>query len=272
MGIFVRIAGRSIEPLTQSFARIFFAFILISVFNAIRAKSKGGLVGVQKKDWLLFLINGLVGFSVMAAFFTLAVLHTSITNAYFLLYTAPVFVVIIGYLFLKESVNRQLIFSIALSFVGLTFLFNPENLDQNLLGNLCGLITGISFACYFVITRHLGKKYSALTITFWTQLFGSAGLFPLIFLFDHEVNFLHTPAEWAPVLGAGTMVFTGYVLLNYGLKKIKASVGSILSLFEPLSSMVYGLVFFRETPAPESLAGAALIIGAIIYLTSTQKT
>jgi drug/metabolite transporter (DMT)-like permease len=271
VGVFVRLASKAILPMTQTFGRIFTAFLVISLFNLLRGKLKSDTFAIKKKnDLLFFLLNGLVGFSLMAVSFTLSVLYTSITNAYFLLYTAPIFAVILSALFLKEKITRHILLSISISFLGLIFLFNPTNLTQNLLGNLFGLLTGISFGSYFVLTGYLGRSYSSPTITFWTQLFGALGIFPLIFIFDKTLSPSFYLADWLPVIGAGIVVFTGYLLLNFGLTKIKASVGSVLSLFEPLSSIVYGLIFFAEFPERNTLIGAVLIVSSILYLTKHQ--
>lgn len=268
-GIFVRLAGTEIPPMTQSFGRIFTAFILISLFNLVTKKFSSSF-SIKKRHLPFFILNGLIGFSLMAAAFTLAVLNTSIANAYFLLYTAPIFVVILSYFFLKEKIQPSFYISILFSFIGLIFLFNPSNLTQNLFGNSLGLLTGFCFGSYIVITRYLGKFYSSTTITFWSQLFGSLGLFPLIPIFDKTINFSFTLYQWLPVLVAGLIVLLGYILLNYGLKHIKATFASLLSLLEPLSSITYGFIFFSEVlPAP-TLLGASLIIIALVYLTLQQ--
>jgi drug/metabolite transporter (DMT)-like permease len=271
IGIFVRMADSSLLPMTQSFGRIFTAFIVITIFNILRKEIKSETFKISKKDMSLFILNGLVGFSLMAAAFTLSVLHTTITNAYFLLYTAPVFAAVFSVIFLKEKLRSYIYTSILISIVGLFFLFNPTNLTQNLNGNLFGLLTGISFGSYFVITSQLGKRYSSSTITFWTQLFGSLGLFPLIFVFDKPTNISISLTDWMPVILAGIIVFFGYWLLNYGLTKIKATTGSVLSLFEPLSAIVYGIIFFSESLSSNTIVGACLVLTSIIYLTYKQK-
>ena len=270
IGIFVRLADTALKPMTQSFGRIFVSFLAITIFNLIRGALKTKKVQIKKSDYFLFLLNGLIGFTVMATAFTLSVLHTTITNTYFLLYTAPIFAAIFSVIFLKEKLKLYIPISILISIIGLVFLFNPTNLTQNLQGNFYGLITGIVFGAYFVITSRLGKTYDSSTITFWTGLFGSLGLFPLIFLFDKPKHISLSFQDWSPVIWAGIVVFLGYWLLNYGLTKISASAGSIFSLFEPLSAIVYGLIFFSEVPTSTVLIGVSLILGSIVYLTYNQ--
>lgn len=269
IGIFVRYSGQSIQPMTQTFGRIFIAFIFISLFNALR-KQLGETFKVKKKDIALFALNGLVGFSLMSSAFTLSVLYTNISNTYFLLYTAPVFAAIFSVIFLKEKIRKYIVLSIAISLAGLYFLFNPTNLSGNILGNVFGLITGISFGAYFVITGYLGKSYKSPTITFWNQLFGALFLIPLILLFDKGASSFDLYA-WLPVIVAGAIVVSGYYLLNHGLTKISPSAGSILSLFEPLSALVYGLIFFQEIPTPYVLVGALFILISIVNLTYGQS-
>lgn len=271
IGIFVRFAGDSLQPMTQTFGRIFVSFILITLFNLGRNKLNKRSLHIKRKDIGYFILNGLVGFSLMASAFTLSVLNTSITNTYFLLYTAPVFATILSAIFLKEKIHEYVLVSILMGMVGLVFLFNPSNLNQNLLGNLFGLATGICFGSYFVITGYLGKSYNSTTITFWTQLFGSMGLFPMVFLFDRPPYFTGDLSGWGWIVAAGAAVLAGYYLLNYGLTKIKSSVGSILSLFEPLSAIFYGAIFFSEYPSITTLTGAGMLLVSIVYLTTRQQ-
>ncbi len=269
IGILVRYAGHSIQPMTQTFGRIFIAFLFISLFNALR-KQMNETFKVKKKDLALFALNGLIGFSLMSSAFTLSILYTNISNTYFLLYTAPVFAAIFSVIFLKENIKSYVLLSIAISLVGLYFLFNPTNLSGNILGNIFGLITGISFGAYFVITGYLGKSYKSPTITFWNQLFGALFLIPLIFLFDKGTSSFDL-STWMPVIAAGSIVVCGYYLLNHGLTKISPSAGSILSLFEPLSALIYGLIFFREIPSLYVLLGAGFVLISIINLTYGQS-
>jgi len=270
VGIFVRYAGKSIQPMTQSFGRIFVAFLLISILNLLQGKLKKETFHIKKKDLSFFILNGLIGFSIMSSTFTLSVLYTNISNTYFLLYTAPIFAAIFGAIFLKDKIRKYIVVSIAISMVGLFFLFNPTNITGNILGNVFGLITGISFGAYFVLTGYLGKRYNSSTITFWNQLFGSLGFIPLIFIFDKGSSSFDLSA-WLPVIAAGFIVLCGYYLLNHGMTKISPSAGSILSLFEPLSAVVYGLIFFAEVPSAYMLIGAGFILLSIINLTYNQS-
>lgn len=269
VGIFVRYAGKSIQPMTQTFGRIFVAFLLISILNLLQGKLKKEVFRIKKKDLTFFILNGLIGFSAMSGAFTLSVIYTNISNTYFLLYTAPIFAAIFGAIFLKEKIRPYIIVSIFVSMVGLFFLFNPSNLNGNIIGNVFGLITGVCFGAYFVMTGYLGKKYTSSTITFWTQLFGSLGLIPLIFMFDKGTSSIN-PTTLFPIITAGLAVLCGYYLLNHGMTKISPSAGSLLSLFEPLSSIIYGFIFFGEFPTSFVFIGALFILISIVNLTYGQ--
>src|SRR3989338_4584445 len=161
VGIFVRFAGTSIEPMMQSFGRIFCAFIFITIYNLLKNKASIEVFKIRQKDLGLFLLNGLVGISLLVAMFTLSILHSSIANTYFLLYTAPIWVVILSRIFLNEKIHRNILMAIVVSFFGLFLLFNPTNLTNNLIGNVFGIVVGITFGSYFVMTSILRKTYTS---------------------------------------------------------------------------------------------------------------
>jgi drug/metabolite transporter (DMT)-like permease len=267
IGILVRLADSTLPPMTQTFARIFFSFFFISLYNFATNKDRLDVFKVPQKHLFLFFLNGFVGFTVMASAFTFAVLHTSITNTYFLLYTAPVFATLFGAIFLKDKIGTKHIVSLTLAIIGLLFLFNPSNIFSQLTGNMFGLLTGISFGAYFVITGFLRKQYDAKTVTLWTQLFGSLSLLPLLFIFGEISEISLSLQNLWPTIASGGIIFVGYLLLNIGLGRVKSSTGSLLSLFEPLSSVVFGFIFFAEIITTSTVVGIVFILLAVIYLT-----
>jgi DME family drug/metabolite transporter len=74
-------------------------------------------------------------------------------------------------------------------------------------------------------------------------------------------------SAWALFLYLGLIpTALGYALFYQGVRDTTASEASIASLMEPLSATVLALLIFGERLGALGLLGAALLIGAIIFL------
>ncbi len=268
VGVFVREAEVGLGPVTQSFARIFFAFVFISAYLLI----KGGVslkVSQPKLRWLA--VVALAGVTIQAMAFTQAVSKTSIANAYFLLYSAPIFVVLFGYIFLRERVSKEVLGVVLLSMVGVALMFNPSHLYQHLSGNLFGFTTGLTFAIYLLLIKHKLKSVSPVAVTFWTLGFGALGLLIASLAFErNSVSSISANALGWTVL-AGGAVFLGTIFLNLGLDLLAAWQSSIVSLLEAVGALFYGLIIFGEVPPLTTFLGAIVIAMAVLLLAHEQK-
>lgn len=221
---------------------------------------------IARKDLPYYVIGGVFGYGLMLILFTLAILKTTIANTFFLLFTEPVFVVILAHLFLKERLSEDLAIAILLSFAGVFFIFNPTASGGISAGDLYALGAGFFYAVYILMGKHMGGKYQSSTNTLWTFLFALLFLIPVTFLFENPLSLRISPLVWLLLLLFGAVNVGAYILLNGGLKKITAGYAGVLLLLEPVSSVVYALLFFGETPGPSTMIGSLLIISGIVYM------
>ncbi|MCK5474783.1 MAG: EamA family transporter [Candidatus Aenigmarchaeota archaeon] len=264
IGVLVRMIDTEIPPITQSLFRGAAALLLIALVSLPKNKD---FFKITKKDIPFYFLAGVFGYGMMLAFFTLSVINTSIANTFFLMFTESFFVVIIAAIFLKEKITKDLIVTLFLGFLGVFFIFSPQSLGNNFVGNLYGLAAGFVYALYIVVGRHMGKKYSSSTNTLWSFIFGVLFLLPVTLWLENPFMVSASPFIWFLVFLMGTIISTAYFLLNYGLKNLTAGYGGILLLLEPVSAVFFALLFFGEIPPTSTLVGALLIMSSVAYLT-----
>ncbi len=264
IGILVRMIDTEIPPITQSLFRGAAALFLIALVSLPKNKD---FFKITVKDIPYYFLAGVFGYGMMLAFFTLSVINTSIANTFFLLFTESFFVVIIAFIFLKEKITKDLIITLVLGFLGVFFIFSPQSLGTNFIGNLYGLAAGFVYALYIVVGRHMGKKYSSSTNTLWSFIFGILFLIPVAFWMENPLALSISPFIWFLVFLLGAIIGTAYFLLNHGLKNLTASYGGILLLLEPVSAVFFALLFFGEIPTLSTIVGALLIMSGVVYLT-----
>ncbi|MCK5476619.1 MAG: EamA family transporter [Candidatus Aenigmarchaeota archaeon] len=263
MGILVRLIDVEVPPFSQVLFRAIISIGLLVIFLLPKNKD---FFKIKKNDLLYYFIGGVFGYGLMLILFTLSLLNTTIANTFFLLFTEPFFVIIIGYFFLKEKISKKILIAILLCFFGIFFILNPTSIGNNLIGNLYGLGAGFFYAIYILIGKYMGRKYSSSTNTLWTFLFALLFLIPVTFLFENPSTLSISPNIWFLLFLFGAINFSAYILLNVGLRKITAGHVSILLLFEPVSSIIYAFLFFGEIPNLSTIIGSFLIILGILYL------
>ncbi|MCK5177713.1 MAG: DMT family transporter, partial [Candidatus Aenigmarchaeota archaeon] len=230
MGILVRLIDVEVPPFSQVLFRAIISIGLLIIFLFPKNKD---FFKIKKKDLLYYFIGGVFGYGLMLILFTLSLLNTTIANTFFLLFTEPFFVIIIGYFFLKEKISKMILIAILLCFFGIFFILNPTAIGDKLIGNLYGLGAGFFYAIYILIGKYMGRKYSSSTNTLWTFLFALLFLIPVTFLFENPLTLSISPNIWFLLFLFGAVNFSAYILLNAGLRKITAGHVSILLLFEP---------------------------------------
>lgn len=233
----------------------FLCVLLISYFRVKRhepIKNRGEL-------WLIFL-NAL--FSVGTPFFfVLAISHTKISNAYFLQYTMPAWVMITAVMILGEKFTAKKAASVALAIIGILFVARPEDLLNLNTGVVFGLLSAISHTGDIITSREL-KDYSYHTISVYSnamQLLISLAFipfFPLPQLGGENTLGLVLIVASGILLGIASDMY--YLALHW----LEASTAAIISFLELIFASLLAFIFFSEAPTVLEAGGYTLILFA----------
>ncbi len=215
----------------------------------------------------LLLINGLT--FINAAFyaavlttFVIATKTTTAANAIFLQSTAPIYVLIFEPIINKTKLERINVITIAVCFIGMIFFFIGEISPGHLEGNLVALISGFTFAAFFLGMKKNGKEYQQSSI-FYGNIFVALICIPFIL----DLKPLSFNDLWMVTFLGVFQIAIAYALFSYGLKRILAVEASILSMFEPVLNPVWVLIGYGEVPSVTAAIGGGIIIIAIFTRT-----
>lgn len=244
------IKSLQLSPFSATFYRVSVGLLFVTLFMIIRGEKPSFSRGLV----ILGVLNTAVVF-----FYITAITYLSAATAALLLYMAPVYVMIFA--MLKEGVTRTSVISLILGITGLYLLLSPEK-ELNV-GIISGLISGIVYAGMFIMLNKLGKVYSPIRITFSNLLIGTLMLAPL-FRFEFS----------DPVLTMGLgLIPTAipFILLSYGMGKVKVEKGPVIALIEPVTAGAVGFLAFSEALTPVQLLGAALVLSAVFLSLREQS-
>ena len=247
-GVVIRKSGVPVHIL------IFYSLLLAMILQGIILSQKRYRKEIPSIKQLKYpLILGIIGL-INSFTFYYAYKNTTIANAVLTHYTAPVIVAVLAAFFLKEAITRNIVIAIFSASAGLWIMLNGFSFAQGQMpGIIAGLVSGIAYAVIIILARTYAKDYSPLVLTFFSNsaivllLFPFAGAFPL-------------NAMWS-FLVIGIVHSTVAPILYYkGLQTVRANRAAILGYLEPVSAIVFGMLFLNEIPGVSSLYGGLLII------------
>lgn len=227
-----------------------------------------GLFKINWRDCWMFLGTGVLSLTFFNYCYFNCIAASSLAVAALLLYTAPIFVMVMSVFLFKESFTAKKALALAMTFAGcgcVTGAFSGS-LNLTFAGLLYGLGSGFGYALYSIFGKYAVEKYSSGTITVYTFYFSSLAAFPMAGFPSDTISRLNLETI-INVLGLGLIcAVIPYLLYNKGLVYVDPGQASILATIEPFVAAVVGICYFQEPLTMQKLIGMALIFAAIVLL------
>lgn len=220
----------------------------------------GGVHNLRTRHLRLHLARSLFGLSAMYCFFY-AISHLHLAEAVLLNYTAPLYVPLLAWWWLKEPAPRRLYGALLLGFIGITLILKP-GLGIFKVESMVGVLAGVLTAGAFVSLRHMAHSEPPLRTVFY---FGATAT--LISAVPLLWSWQTPPAGLLlTLLLMGGVASGGQLLLTRAYAHAPAAwVGSFTYTIIPLSAVV-GWWGWGETPDLLSLLGALLVVSAALLV------
>lgn len=194
----------------------------------------------------------------------------SLATAALLLYTAPVFVLLMSYLLFGERITKRKAWAIAVVFAGSALssgILTKSNNPLSWPGLFYGLGAGFGYGLYSIFGTILLKKYHPETVSTYTFVFATAGVAPFaVFSFEWKGLCFWPQTLW-PALGIGILSsMLPFLLYTRGLRLVSASKASGFAAIEPVAAAIVGTIFFQEAMDGGKIFGIMLTLWGILLL------
>jgi drug/metabolite transporter (DMT)-like permease len=224
------------------------AAVLFALFRGARAK------------WNRHVVLTALFYAVTCTLYVFANTLTTAGNTIFIQNTAPIWVLLLGPIVLKEKSTLAEKLSVPISIAGCLLFFLDDMSAGRFAGNLCAAAASITYAILIVGYRKVSTD-EGLSATVLGNVFIALAL--------------AWPSFRAPMPSVESFVVFAYlgaiqqaiaaVLFVRGIRAVSAMEGALLTLFEPLLSPIWAFLFVGESLGPLALIGAALILAAMIW-------
>jgi drug/metabolite transporter (DMT)-like permease len=182
---------------------------------------------------------------------------TTAANAILLQYTAPIYVALFSYWFLKESITRFDWVTIGFVLIGMVIFFIDNISTASMLGNTLAIASGVAFAWVALFLRK--QKGSSTTESI---LLGNifTAILTLPFMFDSP------PA----LSGWGMLVVMGivqlglpYLLYAKAINHVTALEAILIPVIEPVLNPIWVFLINGEKPSYAALVGGIVVLSSV---------
>lgn len=269
IGLFVREIPLPSDQIALVRGGIGSIFLLVT---SIVMKKRMSWKAIRPNLLLLTISGAAIGFNWILLFE--AYRYTTIANATLSYYFAPVFVVFLSPIVLKERLSRMKIVCVFAALIGMYLIVGVGNgggvHQRQLTGIGFGLCAAVLYAIVVLINKFL-KGLTGLETTFVQLSMASLVLLPYVLL-SGPLTLGQLEGKSLAVLVIVGLLNTGIAYLLYftAIQKLNSQTAAIYSYIDPISAIVMSAIFLGENMSTVQIVGGILILGAA-YLSGKNQ-
>jgi drug/metabolite transporter (DMT)-like permease len=229
------------------------------IFSTLPWMIKYGKDSLKAGHWGLILFRAFAGL-LNYTFLFLAVVHTSLVDAFLLGNASPLFLPFVIWIWLKTPIQHKLWPGLIAGFIGLLFILKPGSEILNW-GALYGICMALTSALVMVTLRLLSHTTRTHTILFYYYFLSVLATLPIALYLGHMPN----TKEWLELLAIAILSTLAQTFLT---RSFHHASPTALGPFN-YSAVVYaGLldwILYGSRPDLFSLFGIILVIGGGIW-------
>ena len=188
-------------------------------------------------------------------------------------FSAPIFIMLGAYIFLKEPMRWERWLATLIGFTGVLVVVGPQfSMSHSAAGGNSGwssgwfhlamLVSAPLFAASFLVTKALTRYESTGTILVWQAITVSLLSLPMALL-----DWTWPSAwQWAGFLLSGALGTAGHYFLTKSFSKADISSTQSLKFLELVWSALMGWLLFSDVPTLNAIIGGVVISAATIWV------
>ena len=276
--VIVKLAyGVQLDPETLLALRMGFSlpFYLVIGAMAVRERCRRNLALPRPDLWIRAALIGLLGYWLSSYSDFLGLEYISAQFERLILFTYPLFVVLIGAAFFRQPVTLRVLSATLISYSGLALIFS-ENFSLDgphvAIGAALVLASSIAFALYQLLAREVILIMGPRLFTCIAMTSAAIGAFVQFFA-GHSANALLVqgrPLAYAILIAIAATVIPSF-FLNAALHRISAQANGAIGTISPIVTILLSAAILGERLNALGIAGAVLVIGGIGWFTLSGR-
>ena len=263
-----------VTPMGFMASRSLFAAIIFWVIACFLPKEH-----VERKDLLVILFGGLLGFVISQSLTAWALDFT--TPVYYSLIAAltPVGVMLMAALFIGEKITWMKGIGVVLGIIGaLLMLFKGWQAGagkNDVLGIFLAILSLLTWAIYLIVTRKVSQKYSSVTQMKWIFLISAIVTVPIVIPEFHAQTLYSSAANWEGIAEMAFLVLgatvLGYFLIPVAMKTLQATTVSIYTNLQPIVASLVAIMVGQDFLTWDKIVAAILVLISAYIVTNAPQ-
>jgi len=218
---------------------------------------------IARRDLPVVAGFGVAGIAGLFGAYVVAVEAGGAALASVLLYTAPAWVAVMSWLFLKEPMGSYKVAAVAATIIGVAGVslgpgFSGETASSSR-AIVFGLLSGITYALYYIFGKYYLGRYKTPTLFLYALPIGSLALLPFT-----EFTKPTLAGAIPCIVLALLSTYGAYSIYYAGLRRLEATRAAVVATLEPVMAAGLAFVMFGERFSLIGYAGAGLIILSVL--------
>ncbi len=243
----VKVLEGGVSPFQYIFIRQLVSLVLIFPFWIRQSREKRQISNIKITAIRAHIV--LIGSGCMVVSIT----YLSLATANAIFYTAPLLMIPLSMLLLKEKPSTKKVIQTLIGFVGVLIILRPSQFHW---AAIFALGTAITLALFNILIRRIPNEQSVITTLLWTTLFSLPASGTLALLYWQPLT-LHA-FFWVALSASCIITYNGLATMAY--KKAPATQISLAEYSGLIFVVLFGVWWFDEVPDALTLIGIGLII------------
>ncbi|MCA1010485.1 DMT family transporter [Halobacillus halophilus] len=260
-----------IPPFTLMCIRYSIGSLLLFSIMKVRKKTSASKT---KRDWMLLIWIGFIGYLVTISFQFIGVELSNAHTGALITATTPVFIVVFARIILKEEITYRKAASLVLASVGVfTVIEWNTQMNSYLLGSFILFMAAVCWALLSIYVKKASSKFTSLEITANGILIGLMMTIPFM-IGELQYNSFSIPnlnVIFGIIYLGIVSTAGGFYFWNKGMELMEAGVGSLFYFFQPLTGALLGWLLLDESLSAQFFIGFFLIMCGIFIVTWKPK-
>lgn len=261
-----------VQPYGLILIRVLGATVLFWLVSLFLSKEK-----IDKKDFPRIMVAAFFGVAFNQLTFFKGLIYTSPISASVIMVTAPIIVLILSTILLKERIFLRKIIGVLIGLTGATVLIlygksigDAPNANW---GNFLVFVNASSYGVYLILVKPIAAKYSPLTFIKWIYTFGLLYVLPFGFNEFSIINWKIIPTVIYFEIGY-LIVFTTFLAYLINLSAIRILKPTTLSVFiylQPFFTSIIAIGLGKDSLNEIKIISALLIFIGVFLVTQKSK-
>lgn len=263
----VHIISKQMSVPTMLFWRFLIAGIWISFFVVRKHLKQNIFSQLTKRSMLVIFILSAVGYAGSSELYFEAVSYTGTGLAMVIFFSYPIIVALLSWYFHRQRFSILTIITLLTMIIGLYFLKDSVAHPLNLAGIFFALASAVCYALYVFGSKRLFTITIDSDILTVMVCFSCALTFFIFSLITHQFVFPHSLNTWLYLLTLGLLATALPIqLMLEGLKHVSSMRASIISVIEPLVTIMIGILLLGETMSHSQLIGVMIVLSSALIV------